>query len=91
MFLKKSTNFSKINNHLSLKIIEHKKTMLYDVGNYGTGMEQAHNVAVLYRLMKSHSLLMIGFSAIIQKKIITNLHNCVFTLKDRRHTLYMTT
>jgi len=37
-----STNISKINNHISTQIIEHKK-MTYGAGNTFLGLEQAQN------------------------------------------------
>ena len=39
-----STNINKTNNNLSPQLIQHKKTMTYDVRNPGKGLEQAQKM-----------------------------------------------
>jgi len=36
-----STNINKKNNHLSTQTTQHKKRLIYDIGNHGLGLGQA--------------------------------------------------
>jgi hypothetical protein len=51
------TNINKTNNHLSPKLIVHKKIITYDVGDASLGLGQARKVVGLNRLMGSQSVI----------------------------------